>query len=158
MSSSLYSLRRTATTSFSISKFDPDYNHLATYTVNETTCTCPRGQTNKPCRHQKIMLAMLAKADSGWFLDWETKQWHAPLDESKLYGNECHNELMAEAKAINTRLETKIKAFELAHPSGPVKGECEGPSSPPAPEAPIPTISVPMGASRPPLKKTYLRR
>jgi hypothetical protein len=84
--SHLYNLRSTArSVDFTITKFDDDLNPIegSSYIVSETGCTCLQG--HKPtCRHRKMLPYFLsdpkkvARLDTGWFLDWDTRQWKDP--------------------------------------------------------------------------------
>ena len=77
--SSLYSCKSHAPAWF-ITKFDLDLNVLATYHVDHHSCDCPRG-AHPTCRHRKMLKVFISggHVDDGWFLDYETRMWTAPL-------------------------------------------------------------------------------
>ena len=63
-----------------ITKFDLDLNVLASYHVSHNECECPRG-TRPTCRHRKMLRLFQSggHVDDGWFLDYETRLWTAPI-------------------------------------------------------------------------------
>lgn len=77
----LYTIRTTPTPGeWNVKKFDRDFNCVAEYLVTRDTCSGPDGHRPK-CKHRE-MLGMALKArqvDTGGFLDWDTRMWHAPL-------------------------------------------------------------------------------
>ncbi len=68
-------------TSYIVKKFDEDFECLATYELANGECDCPRGQTGKPCRHQKMLHEFINRGHvgDGWFLNYATKQWAQPV-------------------------------------------------------------------------------
>ena len=66
---------------YTITKFDGDLQVLSTYLVSKKTCACPRG-THSTCRHRQMLPSFTAKehVDDGWFLDYHTRIWHAPVE------------------------------------------------------------------------------
>ena len=193
MTHHLYSLKTKITVSgpnivgksqtvYEIRKFDEDFNCLATYSVTDSTCTCPRGETKKPCRHTKMLHVLSPKVDTGWFLNWETRQWHQPIDPcepitkddyAKLGISEIVKPLLPEgdlpagvvviglddpALLHNTIAEAIGEPSRLsteAITSSVVEGECGVAHDTQAPEA-----KPPIGRSAQPLqnKPKYLRR
>lgn len=77
---SLYSLRRLSHDEYSITKFDRDYNPEGTYALSKTECSCPQSHRDR-CRHRTMLPLFLGlnHVDDGWFLDWDTRQWQAPI-------------------------------------------------------------------------------
>lgn len=73
---------RTAGAAFTITKFDEDFNVLASYTITpkgfDYTCTCPannRSVITKPCRHRRMMKVLLPVVNTGQFYDPDTDQF-----------------------------------------------------------------------------------
>lgn len=91
MTKSLYNLKTTPENTYCITKFDSDLEVESSYDVSLEDCTCPQGERDKRCRHQKMlpMFLILDRVDCGYFLDFDTKTWHRPLAAS--YEVEYHD-------------------------------------------------------------------
>lgn len=64
-----------------VKKFDWEFECLATYELSNGQCNCPRGETGKPCRHQKMLSVFINSGHigDGYFLNYATKQWIPPV-------------------------------------------------------------------------------
>ena len=83
---SLYTLT-TGSTSWTIKKFDEDFNLESEYEVDEGSCTCPRA--DKPtCRHRQMFSEFFHRdhVDDGWYLEFDANgdhHWHPPAQEAE---------------------------------------------------------------------------
>lgn len=76
----LYSLRSTPSPDeFIVTKFDEDWNPIATYAVSPSACSGPDGH-RPTCKHRKMLTLFRSSEhiDDGWFLDWDTRMWQQP--------------------------------------------------------------------------------
>ena len=83
---SLYNLKQTGPTSFTLGKFDADLNVAAVYHLEAKghgyLCDCPANQRSvvtKPCKHKRMLPFMLGATNSDRFYDPESRSWHQPL-------------------------------------------------------------------------------
>src|SRR5579872_3035213 len=133
---SLYQLRSSTTEGYQILKLDPP----GSYFLTADACTCPQGH-KATCRHRKMLPLFVNNhhVDDGWFLDWDTRLWRAPIGVE--YDSNGH--------------ETASLADETTLPMERPAARGEEPASP----SPAPTVEppapVPVGATKP-LKRRKL--
>ena len=124
----LYSIRR-GPNGHTITKFDDDFNPVATYDVTVGSCTCPAGP-RPTCRHRKMLPRMLPKVGQPEFYCYETQSWHRPVEA---YGVEP-----SEAGASEASDYIAQEAEPELQPPPPVVGAALRSSAPtPAPTAAI---------------------
>lgn len=83
MTKALYHIR-TEDGTYRITKLDTDLNMESSYVVSAEACECPQG--HKPtCRHRKMLPLMIPRADTPWFLDYDTRQWHDPTGQGGVW-------------------------------------------------------------------------
>jgi hypothetical protein len=60
-----------------ITKFDEDLDVESSYITTRDTCECPAGVRNT-CRHRQMYpeFESSKRADTGWFLDWDNREWY----------------------------------------------------------------------------------
>lgn len=86
---SLYTIRATSDSTYSITKLDEDLNpegeiyHISELgpTGADMICTCPAGA--KPtCRHRQMLRLFQAedRIDKGWLYHFDKKQWIPPIN------------------------------------------------------------------------------
>lgn len=78
---SLYNLRSTPTSLFTITKFTSDLDVEASYSVARTVCDCPAG-ARASCRHRQMLPTLLDRVDTAWFYNFDTKVWVDPTGEA----------------------------------------------------------------------------
>ena len=94
MTASLYNCSAEGPDSFLVTKFDTDLNPEATYALSAfeddqgvlgCTCDCPAGH-RPTCRHRQMLSLFIGNkhVDDGWFLNWNTRQWHRPVHDLDL--------------------------------------------------------------------------
>jgi hypothetical protein len=64
---------------FQMTKFDKDWNVLATYQVSHHGCACKAGH-HHTCRHREMLLAFITDqhVGDGWMIDYHTRLWWKP--------------------------------------------------------------------------------
>ena len=90
----LYSIKR-GPNGHTITKWDDDFNPVASYDVTVGSCTCPAGP-RPTCRHRKMLSRMLPKVGQPEFYCYETQSWHRPVEA---YGAEPSEAGASEASA-----------------------------------------------------------
>jgi hypothetical protein len=55
----------------------------SSYLVSTRDCACPRG-TFRTCRHRNMLpyFRMKEHVDDGWFFEYNTRQWHEPVNDA----------------------------------------------------------------------------
>lgn len=97
MTKAVYNLRATPFGGvYSITKFTPSLDVESTYQVSDDRCDCPQfSGRGKACRHMKMLplFLELARTDTDYFLDFDSKTWHRPLLPE--YEIEYHDQQLA---------------------------------------------------------------
>lgn len=78
--SAVYNLK-TIPSGWQVTKFDDDFNVESSYEMTQSDgvvrCGCPAGQ-RPTCRHRQMFPMLQLRADTAWFLDFDTRQWVDP--------------------------------------------------------------------------------
>lgn len=85
----LYTIKSTSDTTFSVTKFDLDFNpegelyHVSVIGAGKqqsTICTCPAGHRTT-CRHRQMLDVFKEeeRIDSGWFYHFDKRVWIEPI-------------------------------------------------------------------------------
>lgn len=123
---------------FLITKFDADLNPEASYTVGKTICDCPAGHKSK-CRHRTMLPFFLEAeaANTDAFFEYDTRTWHAPMQNAKPATHRTVIEQIKKAKAT-TSPTPALASAEPAHAAPQPVGSAV---PIPAPE-PVPTLET----------------
>lgn len=163
----LYSIRR-GPNGHTITKFDDDFNPVATYDVTVGSCTCPAGP-RPTCRHRKMLPRMLPKVGQPEFYCYETQSWHRPIEA---HGAEPSERGASEASEFISHEQDASVVSESITPTSCdcyTMDECDEragcqilaseASVGPEPEPPPPVVGAALGSSAPtPAPTAAIRR
>lgn len=151
MTKALYNIK-SSNRGYEIAKFDLDLNVEATYSVSLGECDCPAGEKHT-CRHRKMlpMFLELDRVDSPYFLDFDTKTWHKPLEDGESATIEYHSDLVRR-RAAKHQGDGYTQGLEVI-PDPRLKEEATKPRTVSAPTAQSLAATEGVGSKRVPLEE-----